>query len=67
MALSMEEQRILAEIGSQLSDDDPRLARSLSSFSRVRRHRRIQLIVALVVAAVAVTTAFAAAVVIAGS
>jgi len=34
MALSMEEQRILAEIERQLADDDPSLAVRLSTFRR---------------------------------
>src|SRR5712691_2507659 len=34
MALSMEEQRILAEIERQLADDDPPLAVRLSTFGR---------------------------------
>jgi len=34
MALSMEEQRILAEIERQLADDDPPLAARLSTFGR---------------------------------
>jgi len=67
MALSMDEQRILTEIASQLSDDDPRLAQRLSTFGRVRRHRRIKLIVALAVAAAGTATALAAAITIAVS
>jgi hypothetical protein len=39
MALSMEEERILTEIASRLSDDDPALARRLVRFGR-DRHRR---------------------------
>ena len=44
MALSMDEQRILAEIERQLADDDPSLAARLSTFGRpglaARRRRR---------------------------
>jgi hypothetical protein len=36
MALSMEEQRILAEIEHRLAADDPHLAGSLSAFTRPR-------------------------------
>jgi type VI protein secretion system component VasF len=71
MALSMEEERILTEIASQLSDDDPALARRLARFGHVRRARRrrrgrARLVVAVVLAvvvvgaAVAVTVALAA-------
>lgn len=66
MALSMDEQRILTEIESQLSDDDPRLAQRLSTFGRVRHHRRrIRLIAALVVVVAGIATALAAAITIA--
>jgi hypothetical protein len=68
MALSMEEERILTEIASQLSEDDPALARRLARFGRVRRRRRgrarlvlaVALAVVVVGAAVAVTLVFAA-------
>ncbi|MBO0776263.1 MAG: DUF3040 domain-containing protein [Actinobacteria bacterium] len=39
MALSMDEQRILAQIEQQLSSDDPRLAARLSSFGGTGRRR----------------------------
>jgi DUF3040 family protein len=61
MALSMDEQRMLTEIAAHLSDDDPRLAQRLSTFGRARRHPRIKLIVALVVAAAGIVTALVAA------
>jgi DUF3040 family protein len=60
MALSMDEQRMLTEIAAQLSDDDPRLAQRLSTFGRARRHPRIKLIVALVVAGAVIVTAVVA-------
>ncbi|GLW66393.1 hypothetical protein Arub01_46370 [Actinomadura rubrobrunea] len=65
MSLSMEEQRILAEIETRLSEEDPRLAHRLSKagakVGRARR-RRIRLIAAVAVAGLAVLTAVAAAV-----
>ncbi|MCW2900694.1 MAG: hypothetical protein JWO67_2959 [Streptosporangiaceae bacterium] len=68
MALSMDEQRILSEIASQLSENDPRLARHLSTFGLARRRRRIKLLVIVgIVLAFALTVAVAAVVVIAGS
>lgn len=59
MALSMEEERILTGIASQLSEDDPALARRLSRFGRVRRRRRrrARLVVAIAVAVVIVLAA----------
>jgi hypothetical protein len=63
----MDEQRILTEIASQLSEDDPRLAQRLSTFGRVRRRRRIKLIAAFTVAVAGITTALAAAIMIAMS
>ncbi|HEX6469663.1 MAG TPA: DUF3040 domain-containing protein [Streptosporangiaceae bacterium] len=68
MALSMEEERILTEIASQLSEDDPVLARRLARFGRVRRRRRgrarlvvaVALAVVIIGAAVAVTVLLAA-------
>jgi len=59
MALSMEEQRILAEIERQLADDDPSLAVRLSTFRRpgltahLRTPRGRMLVSLFVVAAVA--------------
>jgi cytoskeletal protein RodZ len=66
MALSMEEERILTEIASQLSEDDPVLARRFARFGRVRRrrHGRARLVVAVALAAVVVAAAVAVAVVI---
>lgn len=63
MALSMEEQRILAEIEIQLSDDDPRLAHRLSKLGQARRSRRFRLIAAVVVAVMGVLTALASAII----
>ena len=59
MALSMEEQRILAEIERQLADEDPSLAVRLSTFGRpgltagLRTPRGRMLVSLFVVAAVA--------------
>lgn len=51
MALSMDEERILTEIASRLSQDDPRLADRLESFGRLRsRSRRDRVIAAVIVA-----------------
>ncbi|MFC9974713.1 DUF3040 domain-containing protein [Spirillospora sp. NPDC127200] len=62
MALSMEEQRILAAIEIRLTADDPRLAHRLSTLGRPRRGRRVRLIAAVLVAVLAVATALAGAV-----
>jgi hypothetical protein len=61
MALSMEEQKILTEIASQLSEDDPALARRLARFGHVRRRRsgRARLVLAVVLAVVVVGAAVA--------
>jgi type VI protein secretion system component VasF len=64
MALSMDEQRILSEIASQLSDNDPKLAQHLSTFGRARRRRRIKVAVAVVVVAAVLATVLTAAIVI---
>lgn len=48
MALSMEEERILTEIASQLGQEDPRLAARLSGFGRLRRRRRIRAVASAV-------------------
>ncbi|SEG81625.1 Protein of unknown function [Thermomonospora echinospora] len=50
MALSMEEQRILAEIETHLVQDDPKLADRLSGLSRARWRRRMRLATAMVTA-----------------
>jgi type VI protein secretion system component VasF len=71
MALSMEEERILTEIASQLSEDDPALARRLARFGRARRPPRrggrARLVVAVVLAAAVVAAAVAVTVVIAAA
>jgi hypothetical protein len=54
MALSMEEERILTEIASQLGREDPRLAGRLARFGSLRRRRRIRAIAAVVVAVLVV-------------
>jgi hypothetical protein len=61
MALSMEEERILTEIASQLGQDDPRLAVRLSSFGRLRRRRRIRAIAAVVAAVLVIASLVGAA------
>ena len=61
MALSMDEERILTEIASQLGQDDPRLAVRLSSFGRLRRRRRIRAIAAVVTATLVIASLVAAA------
>ncbi|MBA9005677.1 MULTISPECIES: DUF3040 domain-containing protein [Thermomonospora] len=48
MALSMEEQRILAQIETHLAHDDPRLAARLSALPRLRRRRRMRAVAAAV-------------------
>lgn len=60
MALSMDEQRILAEIESRLAQEDPKLAERLAGLSRERRRRRIRMIAAIVVAAGVITAIVAA-------
>jgi flagellar biosynthesis/type III secretory pathway M-ring protein FliF/YscJ len=60
MALSIEEQRLLSEIASRLSADDPRLADRLSTLGRTRQRQRIMIIVAVVVAVLVVVVAIAA-------
>jgi len=67
MALSMDEQRILAEIEIRLSEDDPRLAHRLSRIGQERRRRRIRLIAAMAVAVIGVVTAFVSAIITAFS
>jgi hypothetical protein len=64
MALSMEEERILTEIASQLSEADPGLARRFSRFGR-NRHRRRSRRVRLIVTISGVVTVLAAAVAVA--
>jgi flagellar biosynthesis/type III secretory pathway M-ring protein FliF/YscJ len=60
MALSIEEQRLLSEIASRLSADDPRLADRLSTLGRTRQRQRIMIIVAVVAAVLVVVVAIAA-------
>lgn len=61
MALSMEEERILTEIASQLGQDDPALASRLANFGRLRRRRRIRAIAAIVIAVLVIATLVGAA------
>jgi hypothetical protein len=67
MALSIEEQRLLSEIASRLSEEDPRLADRLSTLGRTRQRRRIRIIAALVVAVLVIAAAIATAVAVAMS
>lgn len=48
MALSMEEERILTGIASQLGREDPKLAERLAGFGRLRR-RRMRTITAIII------------------
>ena len=66
MALSIEEQRLLSEIASRLSVDDPRLADRLSTLGRTRQ-RRIRIIVTVVVAVLVVVAALITAMAVAMS
>ncbi|MCW2887220.1 MAG: hypothetical protein QOE54_7208 [Streptosporangiaceae bacterium] len=66
MALSIEEQRLLSEIASRLSADDPRLADRLSTLGRTRQ-RRIRIIVTVVVAVLVMVAAILTALVVAMS
>jgi hypothetical protein len=65
MALSMDEERILTEIASRLSQDDPALAEQLVSFGRLRRSRRDRVVAAIVVAVLGVLTALGTAIAVA--
>jgi len=69
MALSMEEQRLLSEIASRLSAEDPKLAERFDRFGRrrARSRRSVRLIAAIVIAAVLIATAVAAGVAVAVS
>jgi hypothetical protein len=69
MALSMEEQRLLSEIASRLSADDPKLAERLNRFGRQAEHprRSVRLIAAIVIASVLIATGVAAGIAIAVS
>lgn len=65
MALSMEEQRILEEMGRRLADDDPRLASRLATFgesrlAHVMASRRVRVVVALLLVALLIAFIIAA-------
>lgn len=66
MALSTEEQLILAEIETRLVEDDPRLARRLTAHGE-RSHRRVRLVLIVVIAALGVIAASASAIITAFS
>lgn len=61
MALSMEEERILAEIALQLSQDDPGLAKRLVTFERKPRRRGVRTAVTIVVAVLLIVALVGAA------
>jgi Protein of unknown function (DUF3040) len=61
MALSMEEERILAEIALQLSADDPGLARRLGTLDRRPRKRGTRRVFTVAVAVVLIVSMIAAA------
>jgi hypothetical protein len=61
MALSIEEERILTEIASQLGQEDPALANRLANFGRLRRRRRIRAIAAIFVAVLVIASLVGAA------
>jgi hypothetical protein len=61
MALSMEEERILTEIASQLGQEDPALAGRLAGFGRMRRRRRIRSIAAVVFTVIVIASLVGAA------
>ena len=67
MALSMEEQKLLSEIASRLSADDPKLARRLDQFGRrsARPRPSVRLIAAVVISLVLIATGVAVGVAIA--
>ncbi|WP_433323301.1 DUF3040 domain-containing protein [Spirillospora sp. CA-294931] len=63
MALSMQEQRILAEIEHRLCEDDPRLAHRFAGLGRQRRgRRRVRVIAAVLVVVIGVATAVVTAI-----
>ncbi|MEO3784216.1 DUF3040 domain-containing protein [Actinocorallia sp. B10E7] len=64
MALSMDEERILTEIASRLSQDDPALAQRLESFGGPEGTPRRRIIAAVLVVVFGVVAALAAAVAI---
>ena len=65
MALSMEEQRLLSEIASRLTADDPKLAARLSGFGRRAARPKVRLIAAIAIAVIVIATAAATGVAIA--
>lgn len=62
MALSMDEQRILVEIESRLSADDPELAECLSRLGRTRHSRRTRMIAAILLVIFGLTAVLGSAV-----
>ena len=64
MALSMDEERILTEIASRLSQDDPALARRLERFGGPEGTPKRRIIAAVFVVVFGVGAALAAAVAI---
>lgn len=62
MALSMDEERILTEIASRLSSDDPALAQRLERFGRARRTRGRRIAAAVVIAVLGLVSALGTAI-----
>jgi Protein of unknown function (DUF3040) len=63
MALSMEEERILTGIASQLGREDPKLAQRLADFGRLRRRRRMRIVAAIIISVLVVALIVGAALV----
>jgi hypothetical protein len=53
MALSLKEQRLLAEIAAGLSQEDPAFAERIAAFARLRRRRRIRMVTLSVLGGIA--------------
>ncbi|MDX6741248.1 DUF3040 domain-containing protein [Actinocorallia sp. A-T 12471] len=62
MALSMDEERILTEIASRLSREDPALAQRLERFGRARRTRARRIAAAVVIAVLGLVSAVGTAI-----
>ncbi|MCD0450033.1 DUF3040 domain-containing protein [Actinocorallia sp. API 0066] len=62
MALSMDEERILTEIASRLSRDDPALAARLERFGRARRSRAQRIVTAVVIGLLGLVSAVGTAI-----
>ncbi|GAB2837944.1 hypothetical protein GCM10022221_41690 [Actinocorallia aurea] len=62
MALSMDEERILTEIASRLSREDPALAQRLERFGRARRTRTRRVLAAVVITVLGLVSAVGTAI-----